>query len=755
MKRTRLRLVSLVALVGSLACVSANAGNPPDLLPTPKAITIAEGEMPLTAGSRIVAGEASLEPLAAILSDEIGLITNLKLAPARGQARPGDIVLRIDPAIRADADIVAVQKKDGRQQVVQTRDFAHTIEVADRAVVAGWDYRAVCEGTATILQAITGGKGAWSLPRMTVKDWPHADYTGTMIDAGRQWMPPDVIKFTIEACRFWKIRYVQIHFSDDRAYSFGSKAFPELGSKNHQTSGGIIPRCYTWEEMNHLEAYAVARGVTIVPELETPGHWGAMARSRPDIFKGPGCMPMASETLYEALDTLVGEMCGLFKSSPYFHIGCDEANIYGVGKTPEEKEYMKKHTLPEDDHPLNDAWQVYIMHVIRMKQICAKYGKIAIAWEGLPGDKRIKDDIIVMTWRSGKYAAGKEQAGWNVITVPWGAGPITKWNMYLANGHLYKRTTNVLGAQRPMWQMSEYSMLEWYVPTLCERQERTWGPDTEIPDEGKYRERMARSTERMFHVAAPVKVIAEAAEGGKVLGVANGLQGWAGYSGTLAVRLVAPVPTGGEIRYTLDGTDPTPQSPVFTEPLTMRRTFVLNAALFHGGHMLGSCNRVKYVWLDLGGYITDYQMAGPFAKDLLPGAKLIDVPFEPETTGQAEWKPWKGQGWAPGMCPFEGIAGKNRCGYLRAQVSSPKAQPAQLMFSGEQHVKAWLNGRPVYASNVKRPSSEKPGTVKVTLDAGWNPLLVKVAQNGKAWRASVRVLGADGNELEGLKFKAE
>jgi hypothetical protein len=56
--------------------------------------------------------------------------------------------------------------------------------------------------------------------------------------------------------------------------------------------------------------------------------------------------------------------------------------------TPGAQEYMSKHTLPKDDHPLNDAWQVYIMHVFRMQEICRKYGKFTIAWDGFAADRR-------------------------------------------------------------------------------------------------------------------------------------------------------------------------------------------------------------------------------------------------------------------------------------------------------------------------------------------------------------------------------
>jgi hypothetical protein len=75
---------------------------------------------------------------------------------------------------------------------------------------------------------------------------------------------------------------------------------------------------------------SIKRGIGIVPELETPGHHEAMARCYPEVFgNGPGCMDLAKEDLYKGLDTVVAEMCEVFKSSPYFHIGCDEANWSG------------------------------------------------------------------------------------------------------------------------------------------------------------------------------------------------------------------------------------------------------------------------------------------------------------------------------------------------------------------------------------------------------------------------------------------
>ena len=167
-----IRAFSLFVLLTLSTCRTTYAGNTLGLLPTPKAWRADGGEMPLTSKSRIIVTDPSLQPLADILSDEIWMITQLKLATAKGEARPGDIVLKIDPMLRAEADILAVQKKDGKQQVVRTRDFAHHFTVTDTALVTGWDYRAVCEGTATLLQVIVIKEGKVSLPKLAIRDWP-------------------------------------------------------------------------------------------------------------------------------------------------------------------------------------------------------------------------------------------------------------------------------------------------------------------------------------------------------------------------------------------------------------------------------------------------------------------------------------------------------------------------------------------------------------------------------------------------------
>ena len=261
--------VIATSLAWAVCCATmrVHAGNPLNLLPTPKVLKVEGGTIPLTVECRIVATDPKLRPLADILSEEILLVTKLKLAVVAGESKAGDIVLQINPKLQADADILTVHG----QEVLKTREYAHTIAVTDRIVIEGWDYRAVCEGTATLLQAIVLEGGKASVPKMTVKDWPYSDYGAIMPDCARQHQPIYVLKVAVETCRMFKIRYLHLHLTEDNGYTFPSTAYPEANSIHYPP---LTP--YTLNELKDLVAYADVRGVTCVPELEGPGHCSAL-----------------------------------------------------------------------------------------------------------------------------------------------------------------------------------------------------------------------------------------------------------------------------------------------------------------------------------------------------------------------------------------------------------------------------------------------------------------------------------------------
>ena len=110
---------------------------------------------------------------------------------------------------------------------VRTTDGAHAIAIDRQAVVTGFDYRATAEGTATILQLLGRRDGQVRLPRLSIKDWPHADYCEVLLDVARQDHPIEAIKKVVQICRFYKARYLQLHLTDDQGWTFPSTKYPQ------------------------------------------------------------------------------------------------------------------------------------------------------------------------------------------------------------------------------------------------------------------------------------------------------------------------------------------------------------------------------------------------------------------------------------------------------------------------------------------------------------------------------------------------
>ncbi len=447
-----------------------------NLIPWPKTLDLRQGQMPISATSRIVTVDASLKSLADILSNEIQLLTGLALPVAADPPRAGDIVLKLNPSIKSDEPILVARPP----VLLRTTDGAHTLNIGEQAVVEGFDYRAVAEGSATLLQALSQANGRVALPALAVKDWPHADFCAVMVDCGRQAQPIVWLKKMVETCRMYKVRYLQLHLTDDQGWCFPSTAYPQLGAKPQG------PTRYTLEELKDLVAYGDARGVTIVPELEMPGHSGAALNCLPEVFDainpetkqpiGLGCMNIASEDIYPALDTIIGEMCNVFKSSPYFHIGSDESTIGRVPLHSGYKAFMAKHGLNNDGELANHF-------IARVNDIVKKHGKLTIKWEGL-GNQAAKD-IIIMTWIGRSNMARKFlDEGYATITCPWDLEvPWEQWSMYQCNSSKLNKGDAVIGAILVAWEASaEVNAAK--VRTAAGRQERTWGPDNSATEAG-------------------------------------------------------------------------------------------------------------------------------------------------------------------------------------------------------------------------------------------------------------------------------
>ena len=158
-------------------------------------------------------------------------------------------------------------------------------------------------------------------------------------------------------------------------------------------------------------------------------------------------------------------------------------------------------------------------------------------------------------------------------------------------------------------------------------------------------------------------------------------------------------------------------------------------------------------------FITAWQVAGPFTQEGKTGKELIDVAFSPEQNGApgVKWQLMpagtdKASPWLLDLGKLYG--GNDRVAYVRAWVHSDTQQPAQLELGSDDGIKAWFNGKVVVTAN--RGGAVKPGDQKapVTLQKGWNPVLLKVVQWSAGWGFCARVAKPDGTALPGIRIEA-
>jgi HEAT repeat protein len=159
------------------------------------------------------------------------------------------------------------------------------------------------------------------------------------------------------------------------------------------------------------------------------------------------------------------------------------------------------------------------------------------------------------------------------------------------------------------------------------------------------------------------------------------------------------------------------------------------------------------------GYSAAWVISGPYMEEGKKSADLFDMAFPPELPDAAhvEWTPLAVNNHAnPWVFDLaRAIGGESRCVYAKTSVWSDKQQEARLEIGSDDGVKAWLNGKLVHSNLAYRVVTPGEDKVAVTLDQGWNTLLLKIVQGGDGWGFCAGFKTPDGNPIEALKFKAE
>lgn len=320
----------------------------------------------------------------------------------------------------------------------------YRIRVSEGALVCEFcGVKGANHALATVLQNATvkDGKIFWKYSLIT--DGPSCDYRAVMIDLGRNFHPIEYLYEYVDECFAYKLNYLHLHFTDTQLYTLPSKVYPKLSS---------VGKSYTFDEIKKLNSYALRRGVTIMPEVDLPGHCRAFQAAAPETFGDNGIINLTSEALAGVCEVL-REVCGMFPYSDLFHIGGDEAELNKWTEHKESMDYFRMidpeaaeayekaaHgdageyfvTLEEgakapekqaEDETRRTLTERMLAHFI---SVCAQTvkdeGKRAVVWEGFNKcvNDRVPHDMLVMSWEN-YYQSTYEllDAGFDIINSSW------------------------------------------------------------------------------------------------------------------------------------------------------------------------------------------------------------------------------------------------------------------------------------------------------------------------------------------------
>lgn len=392
-----------------------------NIIPMPQSLTQNEGKFILTSSTRIGATSPEAKTVAEYFASKMSASTgyNIKVADA------GQITLTIDPAM-------------------DTNEEGYTLEVTPEKVdIKGKTAQGVFYGMQSFMQLLPAeienpGKTSgieWSAQAVTIADQPRFQYRGVMIDACRHFISVEDIKKQLDVMALFKINRMHWHLTDDQGWRIEIKKYPkltEIGAKRIEGEGYEYSGFYTQEDVKEVVKYAADRFITIVPEIELPGHELSAIAAYPELScKGEPTTPRiiwgvedivmcaGKEEPFEFMANVIEEVAALFPGE-YFHIGGDECPKTSWKSCPLCQKRIKDEKLFADKkHTAEEKLQSYF--VTRMEKVVEKCGKKMIGWDEIL-EGGLAPSATVMSWRGEEGGIESALMGHDVIMTPGSEG---------------------------------------------------------------------------------------------------------------------------------------------------------------------------------------------------------------------------------------------------------------------------------------------------------------------------------------------
>lgn len=294
------------------------------------------------------------------------------------------------------------------------------ISIKDTITITASSNIGMNHALSTLLQLAQITDNGVVYPRCEVVDFPDNSWRGVMLDLARCYHEIEYLYAVADLCWFYKLNRFQLHLTDDQAVRFPFSAVPNAVSYEH----------YTREQLTDLIAYCRDRGITIVPEVDTPGHFQAFNAAYPELFGSvqdsqfeettaqtgvvSGIMRVQEQT-FDLMRDIFKELAEVFYDSPWIHIGGDEASIGQWERCTASMEYCREHGLA-------DAHELYGHCVARISQMILDLGRTPVVWEGFSEktNHMIPKETLVFAWESYyQTAPSLLKGGFKIINASW------------------------------------------------------------------------------------------------------------------------------------------------------------------------------------------------------------------------------------------------------------------------------------------------------------------------------------------------
>jgi len=582
--------LALASLLG--LAVDAHATAAPSIIPLPAQVSLGQGGYAISATAviHVAPGDRAAGEAARYLAD--------LLARTRGLSLPV-----IEDAVATTRDGIVI-RSNASASVTQAEGYVLDVDAQGMRITAR-DAAGLFYGAISAWQLMTpdAARGAVSVPSLHIADWPRFAWRGLMLDSARHFQQPAEIKQLLDAMAQHKLNVFHWHLTDDQGWRLEIRRYPKLtqiGAWRRPPGDGDSKYggYYTQAEVKDIVAYAAARHITVVPEIDMPGHAQAAVAAYPDIGV-TGARPPVSidwgvnpylfnvdEHSIDFLHNVLDEVMELFPST-FIHVGGDEA-IKDQWKASAAVQARMRALGIKDENALQ-SW-----FIERMGQYLAQHGRRLIGWDEIL-EGGVPPSASVMSWRGTQGAIDAAKLGHDVVLSPAPTLYFDNLQSHLddePSGRLGVQTLasvyafeavspklsaaqakHVLGAQANIW--TEYLTAPWQIqhaafPRLDALAEAAWTPVNErhydnfiarLPAQfARYRGMGIDYADSAFAVDMRAQRLNEAGDKVRV---------------TLAAQ-----ESSVTIRYTTDGTMPVASSPAYHEPIEATLPVTISATTF-------------------------------------------------------------------------------------------------------------------------------------------------------------------------------